>query len=548
MKKSRKPSNSIAFKSISGIVLLLFVFSVIVDVIGYRAFTDALLEQYADEAFRTADIGATIVDADKLDEYETSGGVTQDYQQVMSQLDLLCDSTGSTFVYVIVPDRSDYATITFLFSASHSDIPYTVYEFGYERATTNDEYRKKYRAICERRSKRELVVRDKGYIETDPHITVMVPLKDSDGKVQAIMCVQRQMDELSKVRREYVSKVNTVLIILALLVFAGQSIYLHKTLIVPVKRITKEAGRFAAENQLSRTRLADSIRARDEIWELAGSIDHMEERICGYIDSLTHITAERQRIQTELDLARRIQADMLPDVDASFSQRKDLDISASMDPAKEVGGDFYDFFFIDEDRLGLVMADVSGKGIPAALFMMVSKFLVRHYAMSGLSPALVLEAANRQICANNSEEMFVTVWLGILDLKSGVLSAANAGHEYPVIRRKGGRFELFKDRHGFVLGGLEHVKYKEYTVQLSPGDSLFLYTDGVPESTNGSEKLFGIDRMIDALNRAPDTDAQQMLKDVRSAVDRFVGGAQQFDDLTMLCVRYLEPHEDDQPS
>ena len=255
------------------------------------------------------------------------------------------------------------------------------------------------------------------------------------------------------------------------------------------------------------------------------------------------MVAKSTRIETELGLAARIQADMLPSDFPPFPERKDLDIYAEMDPAKEVGGDFYDFFLIDEDHLGLVIADVSGKGVPGALFMMSSMILLRNCAMTGQSPAQVLEAVNKQICENNREQMFVTVWLGVLDLRSGLLTAANAGHEYPVFMQPGGRFELFRDKHGFVIGGMEGMHYKEYEVQLEPGSKLFVYTDGVPEATSAAQELFGTERMLEALNQTPGADAQEILRSVHASVDRFVGNAEQFDDLTMMCVEYKGPQQ-----
>ena len=240
--------------------------------------------------------------------------------------------------------------------------------------------------------------------------------------------------------------------------------------------------------------------------------------------------------ENELKTAAGIQADMLPSV---FPVRSDFDLYASMDPAREVGGDFYDFFMIDDDRLCLIIADVSGKGVPAALFMMSSMILLQNFARAGNSPAVILEEANNRICTNNKEEMFVTVWLGILDLRTGCLTAANAGHEYPVIHRKDQPFELLKDRHGFVLGGMEGMKYKEYEVRLEAGDEIFVYTDGVPEATGKNNELYGTDRLLDALNRAGGMEPKALLAAVRMDVDRFVGNAEQFDDLTMLCVRFL---------
>ena len=247
---------------------------------------------------------------------------------------------------------------------------------------------------------------------------------------------------------------------------------------------------------------------------------------------------ESSRLETELAMASSIQSDMLPNIFPPFPELEEFDIFASMDPAKEVGGDFYDYFFVDDTHLGMVMADVSGKGVPAALFMMVSKIVIQQYAMQRLSPKAALEAANRIICANNREEMFVTVWLGVLDIESGTLTAANAGHEYPVIGRAGEGFSLLKDKHGLVIGAFESSKYREYEIKLEAGDAVFLYTDGVPEATNAKEELYGAKRMLDALNLSPSAAPETLLKTLREDVDAFVGSAPQFDDMTMLCLRY----------
>ena len=241
---------------------------------------------------------------------------------------------------------------------------------------------------------------------------------------------------------------------------------------------------------------------------------------------------------TELSLARRIQAGALPSQFPAFPDREDIDIYATMTPAREVGGDFYDFFLIDHDHLGLVIADVSGKGVPAALFMMESKIIIRNNTMAGMSPGQVLEAVNHQICNNNQEDMFVTVWLGILDLRTGLLTASNAGHEYPAVQHAGGSFELFKDRHSFVIGGLEDVRYHEYEMHLEPGSRLFLYTDGIPEASDFQHTLFGTDRMLAALNREPSASPRTILENVETRIRQFVAREEQFDDMTMLCLEY----------
>lgn len=276
------------------------------------------------------------------------------------------------------------------------------------------------------------------------------------------------------------------------------------------------------------------VESNDEIGELANEFNSMAGSLQKYIGELTAVTAEKERIGAELNIATQIQAAMLPCVFPPFPDHNEFDICASMDPAKEVGGDFYDFYLIDKTHLALTIADVSGKGVPAALFMVISKSLLKSSAQSGCSPAQVLQSINAQLCENNTVGMFVTVWLGILDLTNGKMVCANAGHEYPVIRREGGRYELFKDKHGFVLGGLETSVYKEYELNLSAGDRLFVYTDGLTEAVNAGNELFGTGRMLEALNGHPDCDCAGLISAVTADVNAFAGSTPQFDDMTML--------------
>ena len=247
---------------------------------------------------------------------------------------------------------------------------------------------------------------------------------------------------------------------------------------------------------------------------------------------------EEERINRELNMAASIQTGSLPSIFPAFPDRKEFDIYASMTPAKEVGGDFYDFFMVDDNHLGMVIADVSDKGVPAALYMMSAKMTISSHAKMGKSPQEVLEAANAALTANNNDEMFVTVWLGILDLKTGLLTAANAGHEYPILKQPDGTFEVIKDRHGLVLGSMPGIKYKEYDLLLKPGAKLFVYTDGVPEASNEEKEFFGIERTVAALNQEMDATPQKILENVHNAVNTFVADAPQFDDLTMMCLQY----------
>ena len=283
--------------------------------------------------------------------------------------------------------------------------------------------------------------------------------------------------------------------------------------------------------------MKDSYRTDDEIEVLAEAFDDLSKKTKRYIQDITRITREKERVSTELHMANRIQNSMIPNVFPPFPGRREFDIYASMEPAREVGGDFYDFFLIDEDHLCLVMADVSGKGVPAALFMMISKVILQSCAMLGQSAAEILVKTNDAICSSNQVEMFVTVWTGILEISTGRITAANAGHEYPAVMHNG-EFTLLKDKHGLVIGGMDGVQYTEYEIDMKPGDKLFLYTDGIPEATDKDEKMFGTQRMLDALNKDPGADPRQILENVREDVDDFVMGAEQFDDMTMLCLEY----------
>ena len=326
-----------------------------------------------------------------------------------------------------------------------------------------------------------------------------------------------------------------LILLLILLVLLANALILGKKIVKPLNSITQRI--FELNESNLEFKMEDTFRTGDEIQTLAESFADLSHKTVVYMDQVRNVTAEKERIGTELRMANQIQESVLPNIFPAFPDREEFDIYATMDPAKEVGGDFYDFFLIDKDRLGIVIADVSGKGVPAALFMMASKIILQSCAMLGRSPAEILTRTNEAICSNNRMEMFVTVWFGILDLKTGLITGANAGHEYPAVKRGEG-YELFKTKHGMVIGAMENVTYSEYRLQLQPGDRLFLYTDGLPEATDASEEMFGVNRVLDVLNENTQCSVTDTLVRMTEAVSEFVDGAEQFDDLTMLCLEY----------
>lgn len=280
-----------------------------------------------------------------------------------------------------------------------------------------------------------------------------------------------------------------------------------------------------------------AVRSSSEFASLSNDINQTVDVLKGYIK------AAEKRIEEELELARSIQDSALP---KNFKfPRDDFEIYAIMNPAKEVGGDFYDFFFVGQNKLALVIADVSGKGIPAALFMMRSKTAIRADAEEGKSPADILYHANNTLCEGNDAEMFVTVWIGIIDLETGIMRCANAGHEYPAIMRADGDFELLKDKHTLALAAMEGSRAKEYEIDFHPGDRLFVYTDGVPEAINEKTEQYDTDRMLKVLNQDKYEPMEKILPDVRRDISEFVGAADQFDDITMLGFTYRGTHQSD---
>ena len=316
---------------------------------------------------------------------------------------------------------------------------------------------------------------------------------------------------------------------------------MKKLIVEPINDVAKAARSYASDRKngepLKKYFSALSLNTGDEFEMLSGTMAEMENEIETYEENLTAITAEKERIAAELDVAAKIQHDMLPQKFPLYPDRKEFDVFASMDPAKEVGGDFYDIFFVDDDHLALVMADVSGKGIPAALFMVISKVLINNRARTGGSPSEIINDVNKRLCEGGITSMFVTVWLAIMTISTGEVVETNAGHEVPyVLKRseKDSSYEGIDIKHDFVVGGLSKAKYHEDSFVMKPGDQLFIYTDGVTEANNREEARYGRDRLKAVLDRNKDEGPRELLKKVREDIDLFTEGADQFDDLTML--------------
>jgi sigma-B regulation protein RsbU (phosphoserine phosphatase) len=373
------------------------------------------------------------------------------------------------------------------------------------------------------------------------------PIHNAHKEIIAFVLADVSLNDLYRGVKSFVVQFSLSVLLIIILQAAAMVYYFRKRIVNPINDIAEAASNYARDKQEG-SDVADHFSHLDfksvsEMNHLKNVMSKMEFYISEYEKHLTDMTAEKERIEAELSLATRIQSDMLPSDYPAFPDRDDFDIYAAMIPAKEVGGDFYDYFLLDNSHLVMMVADVSGKGVPAALFMMMSKLLLRNAAMEGMSPANALTEVNEIICRNNKEEMFVTVWLGILDLATGVLTAANAGHEFPILKNSQGKYAAIKDKHDFVIGGMPGIKYRQYEIKIDPGSRIFLYTDGVAEATSTDFALFGIDEILDVLNRDPDVAPKQVCDAVYAGVEKFVKGAPQFDDITMMSIHYIKRYE-----
>ena len=534
MKEKRK--QGLARVLIAGIVTVVLVLGTVTMGIGYREFTAVLEQQYNDTAYEIAETAKTYLNPDKFEQYLEEGKTDEEYDEIQKRLDDLVVSSSCNFIYVAKIDTSDYMTSTYIYDSVNPATGFDRYPFGYTARDTDPKYAEDLKHILTTGGRAEKYLYS--YSESGAHTTAGLAVTDSKGEVVAVIGVEKTMEVLENARVTYARHVVLATIVIILLVFVLYSLFLNQSIIRPILEITGEAERFADKHEASFGLKA--VENKYEIGLLARSVQKMEQDIKEYIENLTEVTAEKERISTELNVATQIQADMLPSIFPAFPDRDEFDIYATMRPAKEVGGDFYDFFLVDEDHLAMVMADVSGKGVPAALFMVIAKTLIKNRTqMGGCSPAQILADVNEQLCEGNEAELFVTVWLAILEISTGKGVAANAGHEHPAIRRKDGEYELVVYRHSPAVAAMEGIRFREHSFELHPGDALYVYTDGVAEATNAKNELFGTDRMLAALNRKPEDAPQELLKTVQKEIDTFVGEAPQFDDITMLGLHYF---------
>ena len=530
------------------------VLTIAISLFSYATSKSYLEEMYAERVMTNSNAIAAMLDIEDVKTILTEGGdETPEYQKMYDLFNQLKKDGDITFLSLVVPDEDSVCFYIDAMVEEMGDDPANQLPYGsdilYVDAANPDDPAdmEKYITIWERyRDNKGIdtpLVTDNDYGYNYTGVSVIL---DENGN--AIAEIQYILD-MSEVR----AYLNSFLINMLLISFAIIGITIILYIFFVRKMVTKPVGKLTAFTQeITKTGMFENqhidIKTGDEIESLSQSFNFMLAELENYIANLSKVTAEKERIGAELDIAKHIQASMLPCIFPAFPERPEFDIYATMEPAKEVGGDFYDFFMVDDTHLAIVMADVSGKGVPAALFMVIGKTLIKDHTTPGRDLGKVFTEVNQLLCESNSEELFITAFEGVLDLVTGEFVYVNAGHEMPFICKAGGDFEPYKIRAGFVLAGMEGMKYRAGSTRLEPGDKIFQYTDGVTEATNLKNELYGMNRLGAILNKVKGGTPNDILPAIKKDIDEFVGDADQFDDITMLCLEYkarMETNEED---
>ena len=530
MSKKSKTRHSLSRRITALIAILMAVMFLAVSFISYRALRSTYLRLYSEKAQDIVRSLASEIDGDRLYHYVETGE-TDSYYDWLSQEFTMFKSqfSGIAFLYLFYPEEERFIYI--LEAMKPGDDPDDINAMGEDFPYGEMELAHLVPDIKAGRASSELILgADVGYGET---VSAWAPVFDSDGKVAAMVEADCSLANLSAVIREYALRIIGVQLLFMLLVLLLVIEILQRNVTRPVGQLSK-----MVESYEHGSVTQPKFRHEDELQMLGDSFVEMTERINAYTQEVARATEEQGRISAEYNVAKQIQTDILPSVFPAFPERRDFDIYASLYSSKEICGDFYDFFLIDEDHLCMVVGDVSGKGVPAAMFMVIVKTLIKNRALQGFSPAEVLHNVSEQVLEGNNAGMFTTVWLAVLELSTGKGLAANAGQEHPALRHAGKRFELQEYRHSPPVGAMEGVRFRDHGFQLEPGDTLFVYTDGVKASKNPKEEPFGKERILEALNREPGATPSVLLQTMKSAIDSFYGEAQQTDDLTMLSLKY----------
>ena len=520
------------------------ILTIAISLFSYRSSRSYLENLYAQRVMTNSNSIADMMSVSDVKKILAEGGdKTEEYSEMVTLFNKLKKDGDVTYLSLVVPDEDSVHFYIDALVEEMRDDPANQIAYGsdilYTDAANPDDPAdmEKYITIWNQYQQDKGVdhplVTDNSYGYNYTGISVIL---DENGKALAEIQYILDMEEVRNYLNSFLINMFLISFCIIAVTMAAYIVFVRKTITRPISRLADFTQEITESGKFENQRI--TMKTGDEIEALSDSFNFMMEELENYIANLSKVTAEKERIGTELDIARNIQASMLPCIFPAFPDRKEFDIYATMTPAKEVGGDFDDFFMVDETHLAIVMADVSGKGVPAALFMVIGKTLIKDHTTPGRDLGEVFSTVNNLLCEANSEGLFITAFEGVLDLVTGEFCFVNAGHEMPFICKAGASFEAYKIRPGFVLAGFEDMNYKAGSMTLDVGDLIFQYTDGVTEATNVENQLYGMERLEQVLNRVKDRIPSEILPEVKKDIDAFVGEAPQFDDITMLCVEY----------
>jgi sigma-B regulation protein RsbU (phosphoserine phosphatase) len=526
------------------LTLILLAFAVVISAtiwgIGYKTYMDSTFAKYRSVAESVLNLARGLIDVDDMERCLVTGVKSETYEKTQGSLDRIKENMNVSYLYFfeVTPDRAVY----FITAVSEKERESSAREkrkissLGDEDVFPEDMTRRFLQESYLGQPLVEIVNRTRhGYM-----LSVYSPVKNSKGEVAGLIGVDFDMNEINAELTSYAVTVAVGSIAIALAFAALLIVFIRRNVTGPMRFIAEKAGEFAAANhdeQIFAMKL--HVKKRDEIGMLASAFEKMTEDLVRYVSESTAAVAAKERIESELGVARGIQAGILPSTFPAFPDRNEFDLYASMTPAREVGGDFYDFFTTDDAHVALVIADVSGKGVPAALFMMVVRTLIKNETCSGGEPNEVLERVNGILCEDNSACMFVTAFIGIYDVKTGVLKYSSAGHNPPLVIKRNGEVRALKPPPSLVLAVDETSRYLSRETAIEPGGCLVLYTDGVTEAFNGKGELFSEARLAAAVGFAAGG-ARGVVERVMDELREFTDGAQQSDDITMLALVRME--------
>lgn len=485
---------------------------------------------YSDKAQGIARMAASLVDGDKVAKYLETGKTDDYYEELEDTFSRIKMHSQVAYLYMYYPEEDQFIYI--LDASTIEDDASTIAQLGDVYTYGETEYKYLVPDVQAKRASMGIILgNDVGYGRS---VSAWAPVVDSKGNLVAMVEADYYLTEVQQKTRELVLVATAIMV-------AGMVISLLILLYANNRMLTKPLGKVTevmASYRDGEVHLPEGgIQTGDEIQDVYETFVQMVEKIDVYVQNLTKVTAEKERISTELNVATQIQADMLPNIFPAFPDRDEIDIYAFMQPAKEVGGDFYDFFWIDQKRMAFLIADVSGKGVPAALFMVIAKTIIKNNAMMGLPIEKVFEEVNNQLCEGNVESFFVTSWMGILDVQTGKVEYVNAGHNIPLRLKKDG-VEWVHSSPDLVLAAMEGMPYTKVELQLQPGERLLLYTDGVTESVNVALEAYGEERLEQLVAETDTMSVKETVNYIKDHVESFAGEAEQFDDITLLVMEY----------